>query len=193
MEGYYKINFVEKFSYVRKDIIRKIPYFNHMIEGCENDFEEINVPRMGFLFDHVLAYYISPLYPYPVEYYDELDFYDIQYDKHKLFDKNKQQLDYIENIVENTHRNTVITKLVCWCSEPTINSTYIICSQHRNEIKCQHKFGTSKCFLKDTEYNYCPSHCNYDVYNTNYFCKSIGCGMKRIKNKYYCYIHNDKN
>ena len=77
MNDRYKINFVEKSICVKKDIIRQIPYFNNMIKGCETDFEEIDVPRTGFLFDHVLAFVLSPLYPYPVEYYDELDFYDI--------------------------------------------------------------------------------------------------------------------
>lgn len=89
MEGYYKISFVEKFGYYKKDIVRKIPYFNNMIKGCENDFEEITINRMGFMFDHVLAYIVSPLYPYPIEYYDELDFYDILYDKkHYLININ---------------------------------------------------------------------------------------------------------
>lgn len=50
MEEYYKIKFVEKSRFIKKDIIVKIPYFNHMIKGCENDFEEISIDRMGFMF-----------------------------------------------------------------------------------------------------------------------------------------------
>lgn len=68
----------------------------------------------GLCFDHVLAYIVSPLYPYPVEYYDELDFYDIVYDKQKLFDKNKIQFDIIENIVTNIHRNIVFPISYCY-------------------------------------------------------------------------------
>lgn len=186
----YKIIFVEKSVNIKKDVIRKIPYFSHMIDGCDSDFEEIEVPRMGFMFDHVLAFVISPLYPYPVEYYDELDFYDINYDKYKLFDKNKIQLNVIENAIRNCHQSTVFTSRKCdQCQCPdtkSINNTYIVCENHRNKSKCQ----TLGCRIDTYQYNYCGQHQNYDVYNSkNVLCKKLGCGLHRIKNNYYCYLH----
>lgn len=64
MDGYYKLNFIEKSYTIKKEIIKKIPYFSHLIEACEEEFKELDIPRMGFMFDHVLAYVTSPLYPY---------------------------------------------------------------------------------------------------------------------------------
>lgn len=194
MTTYYKINFVEKSICVKKDIIRQIPYFNNMIKGCEIDFEEIDVPRMGFLFDHVLAFVVSPLYPYPVEYYDELDFYDISYDKQKLFDKNKIQLDIITNIVKNNHQSTVFPSLKCICfNESSINRTYILCKTHINRGKCKYNYNGSLCKLPTDKYNFCDVHQNYDLQSTTGICKKLGCGLIRMDNKYYCYLHNDQN
>lgn len=192
MEDYYKLIFVEKVMYVKKTIIRTIPYFDAMIKGCEHDFEEITVDRMGFMFDHVLAYIVSPLYPYPAKYYDELDYYDICYDKQKLFDKHKPQLDIIENITRNNHVNTVFTTLTCkQCDQNTINRTYIVCKNHKYKVICQQ--ATMHCGESSTEYNYCKAHCTYDVYNSNnLMCKKLGCGLHRIQDKYYCYLHNKK-
>lgn len=49
--------------------------------------DDIFIQRSPMLFKHVLAYIIDDMYPYPVEYYSELDFYGINYDKDKLFHK----------------------------------------------------------------------------------------------------------
>jgi hypothetical protein len=84
----------------------KIPYFKNMLETCDSpsgnqngdNTQTIFVERSSHIFKHVLAFTIDPLYPYPKKYAFELDFYDITYNKHKLYDKHQVLMDNISTI-----------------------------------------------------------------------------------------------
>ena len=51
--------------------------------------DSIFVDRSRFIFDHVLAFVIDNLHPYPVQYFYELDYYGINYNINKLYDPDK--------------------------------------------------------------------------------------------------------
>jgi hypothetical protein len=138
---------------------------------------------MGFMFDHVLAYITNPLYPYPSKHYDELDFYDIQYNKNKLYN----QLNVIENITRNIYSDTKHQTFQCYkCDSDAITYT-ISCFYHKNDIICRFP---NDCNNTSKKYNYCDLHCNYDIQNKNILrCKKGNCSLSRIKNQYYCFRH----
>jgi hypothetical protein len=74
----YKINVSGKIYDVKHNTLVKIPYF---LEFINSDEPTCFVERSSMLFDHVLAYAIDPLHPYPSKYFYELDFYGLIYDK----------------------------------------------------------------------------------------------------------------
>ena len=81
-EYVYKINVSGKIYEIKHKILKKIPYFLEYInEIINNDESKCFVERSSMIFDHVLAYVIDPLHPYPSKYFYELDFYGLIYTK----------------------------------------------------------------------------------------------------------------
>ncbi len=76
----YKLNVSGKLYDIKHDILIKIPYF---MEYINSDVKEpvCFVQRSSNVFDHVLAYVIDRLHPYPSKYFYELDFYGLTYKK----------------------------------------------------------------------------------------------------------------
>jgi hypothetical protein len=87
---FYQIDVSGKIYKISQKLLLTIPYFANMIKDIgDNENKYIFVERSSLLFDHVYAYVIDKLHPYPIEYYYELDFYGIEYEKDKLFDMDK--------------------------------------------------------------------------------------------------------
>lgn len=74
----YKINVSGKIYEIKYKILSKIPYFTEFINSDELI---CFVDRSSMIFDHVLAYVIDSLHPYPPKYFYELDFYGLIYEK----------------------------------------------------------------------------------------------------------------
>lgn len=78
MNEIYIINVIGKFYHITHKTLSKIPYF---VEFIATSNKECFVERSSMIFDHVLAYVIDPFHPYPPEYFYELDFYGVSYNK----------------------------------------------------------------------------------------------------------------
>ena len=74
----YEINVSGKVYNIKHKILKKIPYFDEFIQTKE---PKCFVERSSMVFDHVLAYAIDPLHPYPAKYFYELDFYGLTYER----------------------------------------------------------------------------------------------------------------
>jgi hypothetical protein len=95
----YKVNVSGTMYHIERKTLLKIPYFADYYKDYDGDHtKEIFVGRSAKLFDHVYAYVLDPLHPYPTKYYYELDKYGIIYDKDKLYDENR----YVEIIKYKT-------------------------------------------------------------------------------------------
>ncbi len=96
------------------DILNKIPYFTKDSNLTLKD-DEIFISRSPLIFEHVISYVLDLKYPFPVEYSYELDFYNIEYDKSKLFNPYKsiynELFKHITTINNNiiTSNNNIIT------------------------------------------------------------------------------------
>ena len=190
---------------VNRNILLKIPYFHDMFDTCEcNTNESIFVNRPSHIFKHVLALTIDPLYPFPMKYAFELDFYGIVYDKTKLYDKhqelskgvndikyeltnikielnkNRDNLNYIYNLY-----NLSTPKKCIKCDDYTIeNSLY--CEEH---VQCFYN-KDGHCF-NDPYFscNYCTLH-----YKVGNLCDKGGC--TNLRDNYcdhpneFCQIHH---
>ncbi len=67
--------------------LKKINYFKYMLEDTNHDnTQNIFVDRPSHIFKHVLALAIDNNYNYPLKYKGELDFYDVSYNIHKLYE-----------------------------------------------------------------------------------------------------------
>jgi hypothetical protein len=165
------------------------------------------------LFDHVIAYVIDDTYPYPLKYFNELDYYDIVYDKSKLYDPHKNTYDKldllinktteinnlvneiytlnvkIENINKNIH---ICTRRDQLCYYPTCESTSGInkfCNNHQKMFidKCAYKYPSRNKWctnIVDEKSKYCLVHNEYGV-----FCNIKNCRNFRIKDSEFCYLH----
>jgi hypothetical protein len=74
----YTLDVTGKYYHISNKILNKIPYLSKYI-NTEYDGKTIFVERSNIIFDHVLAYVIDERYPFPKEYYYELDFYGVNY------------------------------------------------------------------------------------------------------------------
>ena len=93
--------------------LKKINYFKYILEDTNYDNSQtIFVDRSGHIFKHVLALARNENYKYPLKYYDELDFYDVNYDINKLYDPSKDVKDdvaYLERYIGEIDRNVNYT------------------------------------------------------------------------------------
>ncbi len=81
MDTTYKVNVSGKIYEIEHEILEKIPYFHAFIYDENRKEPKCFVKRSSMIFDHVLAYVIDPLHPYPSKYFYELDFYGLTYKK----------------------------------------------------------------------------------------------------------------
>ena len=142
-----KLNLSGRIFETTKENVLKIPYFNNMIIDCDNNnIDTIFVNRSGSLFKHVLAYVIDDTYPYPLIYFNELDYYGIIYDKNKLYDCDKQ-FDIINNNIDNLYikLNDLQQKIKK------------IRKLSKNNLKQDNSCIWDDCD-EQTTYNYCDKH-----------------------------------
>ncbi len=114
MEDIYKINVSGKTYDIKYKHLETIPYFHEYINECHNNINnQCFVDRSPMIFDHVLAYVIDPLHPYPQKYFyelayvmdnnhpvecsEELKYYGIIYN----YRLTKTDIHNIENYVKN--------------------------------------------------------------------------------------------
>jgi hypothetical protein len=209
MDDIRTINLCGKKYEIKKSTMLKIPYIADMIQAC-GDQQTIFIERLPHVFDHVLAFIIDDLYPYPYEYAYELDFYNIQYDKTKLYNpqdqmkkhidhcqkeikiqlnlfekQTKDKLDILESITLSDY-HAYYRDYGCRKCDKRIrwNVNKLLCNN------CQEK--TNCCFddqcknqihmFGNTKSNYCKEH----LANTIYCCNR-GCGNVKIKEKLFCF------
>jgi hypothetical protein len=139
------------------DTIVKIPYFKNMFDGCEQVTEgSIFVNRSPNIFEHVLALAIDEKYPYPKKYAFELDFYGVDYENEKLYDKITE----MENRI-----NDKLTPLIF--GTQTHKCKYLFCDTiiGTNKNRCLNHWGThqicniSQCIQpRIVGYELCGTH-----------------------------------
>lgn len=181
IDDIYEVKLIGKTYEIDKDILIKIPFFKTMIHDfSENKSKVISVKRSSLLFDHVIAYIIDDTYPYPLKYFNELDFYDIVYDKSKLYNPHKNSNDKLESLSKNT---TEIHNLLVKSYELT-NKIYELDSKIENitgNITYDNMYN-KKCTYPNCDYisgydKFCIEHkklfedkCGYKDPKSNKFC-----------------------
>jgi hypothetical protein len=192
----YQIDVSGKIYKISKNLLITIPYFANMIKDIgDNDDKYIFVERSSLLFDHVYAYVIDKLHPYPIEYYYELDFYGIEYEKDKLYDVNlviKNRLDIVENINININKHTEhivdttsgFSCVIQECKNKAIKGK-LSCCKHSNYDRCI----VPNCFKSATCTNFCNKHALIEYSG----CKFKSCANDRIPGKGFCFKHFNKD
>ena len=211
----YEVKLIGKTYEINKDILVKIPIIKTMLKDfSDNKSKVISINRSSLLFDHVIAYVIDDTYPYPLKYFNELDYYDIIYDKSKLYDPHKNSNDKlellskniieindltvkiydlenkIENITINTY-NDVTNEHECnyfECSAMIVSPTFY-CDNHKDLFmtKCSYRNPIDKKLCpKDTDdkSKYCLDHIKVGK-----FCNKKNCDNIRRKNSEICFNH----
>lgn len=215
MEEIYEVKLIGKTYEIDKIILMKIPIIRTMLDDfSDNKSKIIPINRSSLLFDHVISYIIDDTYPYPLKYFNELDYYGIIYDETKLYDPHKNTYDKlellskqtteinnlvdkiynldikIENVNENIHRYVIFNQQCHHFPCKAVTGSNLFCTEHR-------KLFTNKCAYKDPNENilcdnivdekskYCINHSQYGV-----FCNSKNCRNFRIKNTKTCFLHS---
>lgn len=192
MEANIKINVSGRVFELNNETLLKIPYIFNMINDCKrNDTtnDPVFIPRSPKVFEEVLSFVIDEHHPYPIEYYYELDFYDVQYNKSKLYDKNtnaneiKTSLVFIENGVRNVLNYGKKETPLCmssYCKNNNFLSRDIcdLCTEKRYCIysNCHKPPMINK--------NYCGRHLDEGIY-----CNEKYCRYERSRNSKYCMMH----
>lgn len=198
----YEIDVSGRIFKVNKEILMTIPYFCNMINDSKIDSKNIFVQRLPNIFDHVLSYVIDDNYPFPKEHFYELDFYGIEYNKNKLFDKNdtlikeltelKDEIEVLKNgnLINNNmiigiHNKTCSLKCGRLDCVNLVEYNKLFCEGHVKSCVI------TKCRKEAIEYNYCDEHL---LLNSRYkTCKFKLCCYKKVQNKDYCFVHiNEK-
>lgn len=136
-----KINVSGTIFETTKTTILKINYFKYLLEDSNLDLN-ITIPfvdRPAHIFKHVLALAQDDIYPYPIKYKSELDFYDVVYDVGKLYNPIEdklikyidKKLNNITSLMSNSYKTPGICKRYnCNLSEYTTHNTYGFCYEH---------------------------------------------------------------
>lgn len=179
-----KLNISGQHFEINKNILTKIPYFHDMLDACnEYDLNEIIfINRSPHIFKHVLGSTIDQLYPFPLKYAFELDFYGIQYHEVNLQDKYSQlenKIKYLEEQLNNIlFKNIVQYCIFDYCTELCAKNS-LHCYSH---MRCM--FG--ECIIDPCENcNYCAMH-----ESVGQLCSVGGCANDKY-DKYYCKEHKD--
>jgi hypothetical protein len=150
------------------DTLIKIPYFKDMFESCGQPTETIFIDRPSHIFKHILSLAVDPYYQYPAKYVSELDFYCINSNEIKLYDKNQKicnDIYFLKNKCRHPRCNMLSIKETLFCSNhnPCLISNcmeYVYpdnnyCSKHYNNGRCCDARG---CNNKRTNLGYCDEH-----------------------------------
>lgn len=194
MEKIYKLNLLGRKFEIPENILSQIPYFSNYLSSNKNLAEYIFVYRSPMIFEHVLAYIIDKLYPYPSNYYRELDFYGIKYGALKELDLNdkvvllEKKIDIINNINSNIFCYCAMNKFKCKiakCLEDA-HAGEAFCHSHTSKYKniCTHQENKLKC-KKPSANKYCDSHVTQSKY-----CNLKNCAYyKMANNNNFCFKH----
>jgi hypothetical protein len=135
-----------------KFIIDQIPTLKNAIENSPSEQEYV-LYRSPILFEHVLSFVIDDTYQFPMEYYTELDFYDVKYVKENLYNPFKLVNDFLVSIEDNLnlldHKIDKINEEMSYLKiatnriENIVNSNY-----HEIRISTNYACGNSKCIMK---------------------------------------------
>lgn len=173
---------------IEDNILLKIPYFKAIIQINNNKDNSIPiyVNRSAISFDHVLSYTMDANYPFPLEFMKELTYYEIKFDQDKLYNKNKEVLEYlhyISNFVQNEqHTHASISCRVYNCkNQADVGKLY--CDDHKRINKC---IVTDYC-TNGIKGNYCSYHLTLATR-----CDYKNCCCLKITGQTYCYKHNKK-
>jgi hypothetical protein len=180
----YKINMLGKIYQLKSDILMKIPYFVKCINDINNrsvgnSSIELFVDRSPLLFDHILNYTVDNSYPYPLEYYSELDFYGILYKRYNLSNsiihtingKFNDETYTIQNKLDNIENkfSDIIIKLdeikfvdgsnkkickVSDCEKYVVGEDTNYCYEHGECIRCYNDASRSNDFLCSIHQDY---------------------------------------
>ena len=181
---------------------KKIPYIGFMVldtlrlmndDGILNPIT-VDIDRSPTLFEKVVAFVNDPLYPFPLKYYTELDFYDIVYKKDQLYDKDKVVMNEFivlkdSNTILEKHMkdttirlnniyNHIIERDVCDICKTHYNPPYV------NRCKCK------RCLISGCNIDAVVKewYCNTHRPNGSY-CVTKGCYCKRYDGMMYCIFH----
>lgn len=146
----------------------------------DNKSKVISINRSSLIFDHVIAYIIDDKYPYPLKYFTELDYYDINYDKSKLYYPHKNTYDKLELLSKNvTEVNNLLVK-----TYELENKIYDL--ESKIETITAHIYydlkNSGKC-----NYQECSNISGYDLFCIEH--KTVfknRCGFKSPTNETYC-------
>lgn len=155
--------------------LKRIPTLYHMMTDCQ-DQSELFIDRSPMLFEQVFAFVVDEKHPFPLRYSYELDWYDVVYDKSKLFDdeawmpiqcrNQKFYASLLQSAIgvgpgQNQWKNCIKVK----CGEELSNKWKPICK------KCDDYCIEPSCTKLSTKNsNYCPDH-----QKTNLLCNKKGC------------------
>jgi len=196
MERTVNLNVSKKKYIIPLTIINKIPQISNIIKDTNfNINKTIFIYRSSLVFNHVLAFVIDEKHPFPVEYYYELDYFDINYDINKLYNPYKilsERIDVLENKI-NKDISTINNKLNI-INNITLN-THL--SHKKEDFVCQKNCGntrkyrsvyckfcnTDKCLNCDiiTPNKYCDNHLK-SRHNLS-FCNDKLCPNRRMEGK----------
>lgn len=161
MQPTYKFIIGCKEFIIPEDILNKIPMLkNFMLDSPEGPYI---IYRSPVLFEHVLSFAIDDTYKYPAEYYTELDFYDIKYDKSKLHDPFKNVISLLEKSIElstNVSKNVVkLEKEICEIKNQISITKNISLCESRNANHSQQQCEFLKCHeMYYRNDRFCPKH-----------------------------------
>lgn len=158
MDETYKVKLIGKTYEIDKKILIKIPIFRTMLEDfSDNKSKILSINRSSLLFDHVIAYIIDDTYPYPLKYFTELDFYDVIYDKSKLYDPHKNSNDKLELLSKNVSEINNLTIKIYELE----NKIYSLESKLHNNIGniCYNDIYDKKCKILN-----CNNISGYDLF-----------------------------
>jgi hypothetical protein len=169
--------------HLKHTILHKIPYFYNELVSLTNE-TEIHVDRSSIGFQHVLGLIYDPLYPFPIEYAFELDFYGVAYDRSKLHNPQREilkKMDFLHNGAIYNARLRKYEGFTCMKSGCTaeVNRSRAHCPTH--ESLCI----IAGCGQKVTDSNYCDAHNTVD----RRWCTTKGCNCVRIYNYMHCFQH----
>lgn len=157
---------------------------------------EVYVPRSPRLFEEVLAYVTDSAYPYPLELAFELDFYDVEYDRATLYDKERasrllrEQMDALHSKVMEQ------TRIIRFCNADILNiflpfkCAKMDCTENteKGELQCFIHEGLClkpSCTTKSPVTNYCELHVDSGRY-----CISKHCVGTKMMGSQCCSFHS---
>jgi hypothetical protein len=168
--------------------LKRIPTLFHMMTDCQ-DTSEMFIDRSPMLFEQVFAFVVDEKHPFPLRYSYELDWYDVVYDKLKLYDDEAWMPIQVYNsrlyfqVLQNA-----ITETTCWnrwekciksnCGVKLSDTCNPLCKDCR--VYCLEP----SCTELTTRHSYCSNH-----NENNIICNRKGCFRHAVPNLSRCGVH----